>query len=193
VASRAHAAVRVLAELQALDVGRLAEPPSSLLEELTRWQRAFATTDGPHTEPAAELGRLLGRRVPAAAVPALVHGDFRLGNLLYEGSRVRAVLDWEIWSVGDPRLDLAWFVARASNGHPARPEDRHGFPSAAALLDTYAANPPDDFGWFLALAAFKHAAAAALLDKRGRPDDRHQPERVVDLLRWAGTQLAAAR
>ncbi len=45
--------------------------------------------------------------------PAVVHGDFRLGNLLAVDERITAVIDWEIWSVGDPRIDLGWFLVNA--------------------------------------------------------------------------------
>jgi aminoglycoside phosphotransferase (APT) family kinase protein len=44
-------------------------------------------------------------------LPAVVvHGDFRLGNLLAVGERITAVIDWEIWSLADPRIDAGWFL-----------------------------------------------------------------------------------
>ena len=43
----------------------------------------------------------------------MVHGDFRLGNVLATGAHIAAVVDWEIWSVGDPRVDLGWFLVTA--------------------------------------------------------------------------------
>ena len=46
-------------------------------------------------------------------VEGIVHGDFRLGNLLAAGARIAAVVDWEIWSVGDPRVDVGWFLLNA--------------------------------------------------------------------------------
>ncbi|GAA4705697.1 hypothetical protein GCM10023215_52140 [Pseudonocardia yuanmonensis] len=64
--------------------------------------------------PAMELVfRRLAETRPDPLPPALVHGDFRNGNLLIDDSGVRAVLDWELAHVGDPREDLGWVCARA--------------------------------------------------------------------------------
>ena len=55
-------------------------------------------------------GRATGRRRPATAV---VHGDFRLGNLIVDGDGLRAVLDWELAHLGDPMEDLGWLCVKA--------------------------------------------------------------------------------
>lgn len=68
----------------------------------------------PH--PAFELGlRWLARHRPdrGGAAPAVVHGDFRTGNLIVDRERVVAVLDWELAHLGDPLEDLGWFCVRA--------------------------------------------------------------------------------
>jgi aminoglycoside phosphotransferase (APT) family kinase protein len=63
--------------------------------------------------PAFELGmRWLDANRPAVAAPALVHGDFRNGNLMIGPDGVRAVLDWELVHVGDPMQDLGYLCAR---------------------------------------------------------------------------------
>ncbi len=50
----------------------------------------------------------LNRHLPVADRVAMVHGDFRFGNFLYEGDRVTALLDWEMAHLGDPVEDIAW-------------------------------------------------------------------------------------
>src|SRR5207237_1414852 len=61
----------------------------------------------PH--PALELGlRWLRAHEPSASPPCLVHGDFRLGNLLADEDGLVAVLDWELAHLGDPVEDLGW-------------------------------------------------------------------------------------
>jgi aminoglycoside phosphotransferase (APT) family kinase protein len=66
----------------------------------------------PH--PAFELGfRWLEATRPTTSKVAVVHGDFRLGNLLVDPSGLRAVLDWELAHLGDPLEDLGWFCVRA--------------------------------------------------------------------------------
>ena len=58
------------------------------------------------------------RRAPTAVAPTLVHGDYRLGNMICarRPSR-RPLIDWEIWSVGDPRVELGWFLVFADGSN----------------------------------------------------------------------------
>ncbi|MGK2947912.1 MAG: phosphotransferase family protein [Acidimicrobiales bacterium] len=83
--------------------------PTDQLEQLR------ALLDGlgePH--PAFELGlRWLDAHRPATTDTAIVHGDFRLGNLLVGPDGLRAVLDWELAHLGDPLEDLGWLCVRA--------------------------------------------------------------------------------
>ncbi|MBK9715211.1 MAG: phosphotransferase family protein [Kouleothrix sp.] len=63
--------------------------------------------------PALEFGmRWAERHAPACARPTLVHGDFRVGNLLVGPAGLRAVIDWEFAHIGDPHEDLAWACVR---------------------------------------------------------------------------------
>jgi aminoglycoside phosphotransferase (APT) family kinase protein len=57
--------------------------------------------------------RWLAANRPEASPPRLVHGDFRMGNLIVDGSRLAAVLDWELVHIGEVCEDLAWFCIRA--------------------------------------------------------------------------------
>ncbi|HJR25595.1 MAG TPA: phosphotransferase family protein [Acidimicrobiales bacterium] len=80
-----------------------------LLEE----QRELARTLGPPF-PAFELAlRWLAANRPPGLDHAVVHGDFRLGNLLVDAEGLRGVLDWEIAHLGDPVEDLGWYCVRA--------------------------------------------------------------------------------
>ncbi|MEA3018813.1 MAG: hypothetical protein QOI47_337, partial [Actinomycetota bacterium] len=64
--------------------------------------------------PAFELGfRWLEQHRPAPSPTAVVHGDFRLGNLIIDGNGLRAVIDWEIGHLGDPMEDLGWLCTKA--------------------------------------------------------------------------------
>ena len=57
-----------------------------------------------------EAESLLFETMPEALSNGVCHGDYRLGNMLCDGAEVAALIDWEIWSLSDPRLDLAWFL-----------------------------------------------------------------------------------
>ncbi|MGV1048426.1 MAG: phosphotransferase family protein [Solirubrobacterales bacterium] len=93
--------------------------------ELDRIEAELDRYGDPH--PALELGlrwlrrrarslfgesRAKGARQAAARGPVLVHGDFRMGNLLVDGEKLRALLDWELVHAGDPAEDLGWLCAR---------------------------------------------------------------------------------
>jgi aminoglycoside phosphotransferase (APT) family kinase protein len=92
-----------------LDV--LGEPRDS--RQLIAAQRELLASLGePH--PVFELAlRWLDERAPASRRPHLVHGDFRVGNLVVGPDGLRAVLDWELAHLGDPAEDLGWFCVRA--------------------------------------------------------------------------------
>ncbi len=90
----------------------------------------------PH--PAFELAlRWLRANRPPPRPPAVVHGDFRLGNLLVDADGLAAVLDWELAHVGDPLEDLGWFCTRAWRFGGAEPVA--GLGPYDELLDGYAA------------------------------------------------------
>ena len=90
--------------------------------ELARYEQIFrAISPDPH--PALELGfRWLAARLPAPRAPAVVHGDFRIGNVIFGPEGLRAVLDWELAHVGDPFDDLGWLCLRSwrfgADGNP---------------------------------------------------------------------------
>ncbi len=105
-----------LAKIHALPPGEvpfLKPPPlppwRAALEEAYRDLDALGE---PH--PALEWGlRWLQDHPPRELPPVVVHGDFRVGNLLVDGEGLVAVLDWEFAHLGDPREDLAWPLVRA--------------------------------------------------------------------------------
>ena len=114
---------------------------------------------------------------------AIVHGDFRLGNLLVgRVPTVTAVIDWEIWTVGDPRVDLGWFLANADPGDLPAPDPRTRvtLPSARELLGRLRrrARPrrSNDVEWFRALACFKSTATWSLIVKHNRRRAEPDPE-----------------
>ena len=86
--------------------------------------------------PAFELAfRWLERNRPTTARRCVVHGDFRLGNVMVGDDGLRAVLDWELSHVGDPMEDLGWLCVRAwrfGSEHPVA-----GIGDYDTLLDEY--------------------------------------------------------
>jgi aminoglycoside phosphotransferase (APT) family kinase protein len=83
------------------------------------------------------------------------------------------VIDWEIWSRTDPRLDLTWMLWISDAGHPSAVGPVEGMPTGAELTTAYldAGGWPVDAAqlrWFRAMTCYKQAASVALLAKHGR-------------------------
>ncbi len=173
-------------------------------EELDRWTALYATVGAELCGGEAELREALRESVPEpepGARPVVVHGDFRLGNLLFQGGRPAALIDWETWTLGDRRHDLAWLLMfadpvmeRAPRRGPADLAAGAAMPPAGELLHEYlratgASEPPDDLAWFVAASRYKLGSALAALIKRGRRGRRPDP----GLERAALTTEAALR
>src|SRR5262245_44308767 len=99
------------AELAFLSRPAAGETPATA--ELARYEQIYrAITPDPH--PALELAlRWLGPRRPRPCALVVVHGDYRIGNVIFGPEGLRAVLDWELAHVGDPFEDLGWLCVRA--------------------------------------------------------------------------------
>jgi aminoglycoside phosphotransferase (APT) family kinase protein len=124
---------------------------------------------------------------PTALEPSVVHGDYRLGNLLAVGARINAIVDWEIWSIGDPRIDAGWFLINCDPDTYRRVPASAGIaPPTAELTEIYRAEggAVGDLDWFIALACFKSAATWSLIVKhnRRRASPRAELEAVVPTL-----------
>ncbi len=105
--ARIHAASRD--GLDFLPAPREGEPAASAV--LRRARKELDRIDEPH--PALEIGwRWLDENAPAHGRTVLVHGDFRLGNVVVGEEGLRSILDWEFASAGDPHEDLAWPFVR---------------------------------------------------------------------------------
>lgn len=181
VQARALGAARALASFQGLDpsLGGSQEPPTELRSELDRWARLLDTAPEELAPEHSELYRRLASEVPSTVNPVLVHGDFRQANMIFEGSSLKAVIDWEIWSVGDPRLDLAWLLMHTDPAHrfaeerPAADEAAgSGMPTRESLLVAYQEGgglaEPNSLAWFLGYSYYKVASTLAVIVKRNR-------------------------
>jgi len=157
----AFALVDALASLHTLDLDALGlrelAPQQDFFErQLHTWSRvwiASATRSVPEVE---ELERRLRRATPSAHAPALVHGDFRFGNAIVDASSgaLRAVLDWELCTIGDPLADLGYLRAWWADGVPYDPTAGGGFPSFCELRDRYASTTGFDVGGIAFYIAF---------------------------------------
>jgi len=97
---------------QALGLETFGRPGNYLARQIDRWSKQYRASE---TEPIEAMDRLiewLPRRIPPEGETRIVHGDFRMDNLLFHPTepRVVAVLDWELSTLGDPLVDFAYHV-----------------------------------------------------------------------------------
>jgi aminoglycoside phosphotransferase (APT) family kinase protein len=88
------------------------DPELATQDQLAEW-RSRLDAMGDTTATFEWAFRWLAANRPAPSPPHLVHGDYRMGNLIVDGSGLAAVLDWELVHVGEVYEDLAWFCIRA--------------------------------------------------------------------------------
>jgi aminoglycoside phosphotransferase (APT) family kinase protein len=167
--------VDTLVEIHAADVtgpalAAFARPGSYAERQVRRFSQLWEVNQTRELPTVVEVGRWLGEHVPPPLPPTVVHGDFRLGNMIVAAERpgrIVAVLDWEMGAIGDPRADLGYLVATYSEpGGPVNPlgtspvTATQGFPSRAELVTRYVERSGRDvepLAWFEALALWKAA------------------------------------
>ena len=109
--------MQTLTELQAVDLdaaglGDFKRPESLASRQLRRWTRQWEASKTAELPTIEEVAELLAARMPEERESVLVHGDYRLDNaVVSEDGEVRAVLDWELCTVGDPLADVGLLVA----------------------------------------------------------------------------------
>jgi aminoglycoside phosphotransferase (APT) family kinase protein len=160
----------LLAALHAVDPNAIdlgTEPVVGPDGEVARWCRLLETVDRALAPGWDDVAGALRRTEPPAQPGSIVHGDFRLGNMLAVGSAINAIIDWEIWTIGDPRVDVGWFLVNADPDTYCRPTRyAGGLPSPTELESIY--GEASDLRWFQALAYFKSTATWALIVKHNR-------------------------
>ncbi|MCW2685241.1 MAG: aminoglycoside phosphotransferase [Mycobacterium sp.] len=128
-------------------------------DQLTEWRSRL--DDMHDTTATLEWAfRWLAAHRPPASTTRLVHGDFRMGNLIVDGARLAAVLDWELVHAGDAYEDLAWFCIRAWRFGAPEHLGAGGLGSVESFLCAYerASGTTVDrvrFRWWLILATLR--------------------------------------
>jgi aminoglycoside phosphotransferase (APT) family kinase protein len=175
---------RELARIHALDPGALPIPlpyrsPRELLErEEAKYRRIGAAL------PAFDWAfGWLFRNIPEPVAPVVLHGDFRMGNLLIGPEGIRAVLDWELAHLGDPAQDLAYLCVPSWRfGHHEK--SAGGFDSLPALLDAYSAESgrqiePSRIAWWLVYGTLWWGMVCLSMGQFWRSGEDRSLERAV--------------
>jgi aminoglycoside phosphotransferase (APT) family kinase protein len=164
--------VDTLADLHTLDpaaigLGDFGKPEGFNARQVRRWKQQLDASRSRELSGIDELHARLATDIPAGGPGAVVHGDFRLDNVLISDElTVNAVLDWEMSTLGDPLSDLALMLVYAGrplleqDGRPVSPIELPGHPSLDEMAARYAERSKRDVGdlhWYVGFAAFKLA------------------------------------
>lgn len=148
------------------DLGR---PDGFHERQVDRWIGFFERIKGREIDGLDVATDWLRTHRPLDYIPGLMHGDYQFANVMYRHgapARLAAIVDWEMGTVGDPKLDLGWMVQSWPEDTAAPTEsemgyvDMRGMPSRTEVVDHYAkvsGRQVDDLDYYLVLAKWKLA------------------------------------
>ena len=200
------AAIHTL-DYEAVGLGDLGRPAGFTERQVERWGKQFEwaaeTTHESREVPHVEgIGEWLAANVPETYEHTLVHGDFKLDNVMFAPGappRINAVMDWEMGTLGDPLRDVGWMLVYWDTD-PIVPElmpnflDRPGYPSREELIERYERASGIEFvhrEFYVVLALYMLAAVCEMFYARylnGNSDDDLYPRMetlVPDIARRA--------
>ena len=191
---------RVLAALHSIDIDAVGlsdygPPGNYIARQTTRWSQQYEATQ---TGPIPAMDRLidaLAERMPEGeGERTLVHGDYRIDNMIFSPSEPRclAVLDWELSTLGHPYADLAsvimqWRMPPGPDGRGLAGVDRAdlGLPSDQDFIASYCERRGipgiEDFGFYLAFCFFRMGAVLQGVKKRALDGNASNPERGLKM------------
>jgi aminoglycoside phosphotransferase (APT) family kinase protein len=156
-------------DYEAVGLGCLGRPDGYLQRQVERWAEQYRQIKARELPHIGHIVATLRATLPASGPASVVHGDYRLDNVIVERvgpPRIAAVLDWEMATLGDALADLATLVMFWDEpGRPYNPITAGltafaGFPSVADVIDRYVVRREltvDDIDWYLVFSEFKLA------------------------------------
>ena len=154
----------------AIGLSDYGKPGNYFARQVGRWTKQYQASEIDTIEAMDRLIAFLPQSLPADGPTRIVHGDFRLDNMILapDQAEVRAVLDWELSTLGDPMADfsyllIAWVIpATLRNGLAGADLEALGIPSVEETVARYAEKTgtagPDNLDWLFAYNLFRLAA-----------------------------------
>ena len=161
--------VDVLARIHAVDpaavgLADFGRPEGYVARQLKRWGEQWERSKTRDLPTVYELHRRLTAAIPESPGSAIVHGDYRLGNIVIKADHsVEAILDWEMATLGDPLTDLGWLLLYWDSPEDmlaASFRDRPGGLTRAEVVEEYgrrSGRVVENAEFYLAFALFKNA------------------------------------
>jgi aminoglycoside phosphotransferase (APT) family kinase protein len=177
----------------AFELGDFGRPAGYLERQVNRWQTQWEKSKTVEMPVVDEVARRLGRHLPTDSRHAIVHGDYSFNNTMFERddpTRIQAVLDWEMSTLGDPLTDVGMVAVYWTevgeimwrNRKPQAHRANKGFPDVDALLARYAETSRTDLSdidFYRAFATYKLAVIAQGGARRVEHADPERAARVI--------------
>ena len=187
--------VRVLQSIHDVDIdavglGNAAKRTGYLERQVVRWTDQWHRAKDEDDPVIDALSEKLGAAIPASPRTTIVHGDYRLGNVMFDGCRINGVFDWEMATLGDPLADLGYTLLwwGTTDRPPISPSQAvaglPGMPSSRDVCALYGADP-DAMRFYVVLAAFKLAIIGAGNRARAKRNGLEVGDMNSPLASWA--------
>ena len=163
--------VDVLSALHRIDpdevgLGDLGRKEAYLERQIKRWNKQWAASKTHEVPAMDESSRLLTEKMPEQVGATIVHGDYRLGNMIVGDGRLSAVLDWELCTLGDPLADVGYllnsWIQPGEGEEDTAPTAVGGFSGRNELTSRYALATGRDLSDINYYRAFSHWRLAAI-------------------------------
>ena len=147
----------------------LGRPENFHERQVDRWTSFFENVKTRELDGMDVASAWLRDHKPVDFIPGIMHGDYQFANVMYEDgapAKLAALVDWEMGTVGDPKLDLGWMIqawpddTMSEAASEASYVDLRGMPSRAEVLEHYSkvsGRQVDDADYYIILAKWKLA------------------------------------
>ena len=165
----------ILSRLHAINpddvgLGQLGRKEAYLERQLKRWTKQWLASKTHEIPEMEESYRLLSERIPEQIGATIVHGDYRLGNMIVADGKVKAILDWELCTLGDPLADVGYLLNNwvapedvvGSDQPVLPPTAAGGFLSRSEMIDIYTNTTGRDLSNINYYRAFSHWRLASI-------------------------------
>ncbi len=178
-----HAIIDTLAALHSVDyeavgLGSYGKPGNYFARQVERWTKQYRASETDQLPEMEELIVFLPRTVPEQTRTSIVHGDFRIDNMIFAPAepRILAVLDWELSTLGDPLADFSYFLMswatepEGRSGVKGLTGPETGIPTIEDVVARYCAatgrDGVPDLNWYFAYNLFRLAGIVQGIKKR---------------------------
>lgn len=174
--------IDTLADLHCIDperagLGDFGKPGNYFERQVRRWTRQYRDSETDYVPEMERLIAFLPETVPEQAGSSIVHGDYRIDNVLFDGDgTLSAVLDWELATLGDPLADFSYFAmqwampADGGAGLSGHDLSELGIPTLPELVERYSARSrvsvAAKLDWYFAYNLFRLAGIVQGIKKR---------------------------